>query len=53
MSNNERFNAMLNASSDPRRMYDTLLALAPMFRAMNERRRETTEQPATEEAAAV
>lgn len=55
MTNNERFNAMLNASSDPRRMLDTLLALAPMFRAMNEHRRaaESTNQPAEEEVAAV
>lgn len=55
MSNNERFNAMINSSSDPRRMLDTLLALAPMFRAMNERRRaaEHTNQPAEKEGAAV
>ena len=38
MTNNEKFCAMINASSDPRRMYDTLLALAPFFRAMNERK---------------
>lgn len=38
MQNNERFDSMINASSDPRRMYNTLLALAPMFRAMNERK---------------
>ena len=55
MSNNEKFCAMINASSDPRRMLDTLTALAPLFRAMNERRRaaNTTEQPVEEEAAAV
>lgn len=44
---------MINACDNPRLMLDALMALAPMFRAMNERRRETTEQPATEEAAAV
>lgn len=28
MTNNEKFNALLNATSDPRRTYDSLMALA-------------------------
>lgn len=50
MTNNERFNAMINACDNPRLVLDTLVALAPMFRAMNEHRRETTEQHEAEEA---
>lgn len=45
MTNNEKFNQLLNSSSDPRRMLDTLRALAPLFRDRNEQRR-------TQEAAA-
>lgn len=33
MSNNERFNAMINSTSDPRRMMEALKTLAPIIRA--------------------
>lgn len=39
MSNNERFNALINSCENPRLMLDALEALAPLFRAMNEKRR--------------
>ena len=39
MTNNEKFNRMINSCSDPRRMLDTLRALAPLLRDRNEQRR--------------
>ena len=33
MTNNEKFNAMINACDDPRRMLNALIALAPLLRA--------------------
>ena len=52
MTNNEKFCALINSCENPQLMLDTLMALAPMFRAMNERRRAAaaTEQPAEEAA---
>lgn len=40
MTNNEKFNQMINASSDPRRMIAALLALAPILREARIQKRE-------------
>lgn len=55
MTNNEKFCALINSCENPSLMLDALMTLAPLFRAMNERRRatEANAQPVEEKVAAV